>query len=292
MKIGVGITAWNRPQYFSQMVASLERNDTSDTEFHLFQDGVNCRYTGEPQCTEESVRDSLDVFKNSKLPKKFVHAWPDNVSIAINQYETMKFLRENYEYFIFMEDDIVLSKNFMPLMKVALEQFKDHAEVASISPGFRMLCSSDSESAKRYLDKMVFSEGHFWVEGCWSHKWERVEKEFMPYYKLITANPYRKKELVERQIKRLFLDGGRSMMHVSQDQGKDWAIWRTGLKRLRMMINRATGIGDIGFHNTPSNVAAAEAGLRHYDGSDWHNLILSPKEELDIKEFKIYDYGS
>ena len=274
MKLGVGIISWNRPDYLKQSIKSLEKNDLSDTHFHLFQDGFVCKFTDKVVAEAEDISCSIKLFHDSKLPNKNYHIREKNVSVAINQFEAMQTLYKNYKYFIFIENDTIVSPHFILIMKRLLKQFEHDKRVACISPGLKLLCKEDK--VKENLDRVIFKKGHFWAEGCWAEKWKIIEKEYMAYYNIVKDKPYRKRN--EREIKQLFSNSGIKMLTTSQDNGKDWAIIKTGMKRARLVVNRATGIGDYGIHSTPAKLKATRDG---------HNKIYAFDKELKIEKFRL-----
>ena len=274
MRVAVGIIAWNRPQYLEQLIKTLETNDCSKIDFHLFQDGAVCEFTGDKLTEPDKITESVRVFKESKLPNKHYHIRDKNVSVAINQFEAMKTLYENYPRFIFLENDVIVSPNFITIMKKLLEQYEKDKRVACISPNFRLFCKK--EEVEQNIDKLTFFNGHFWAEACWSEKWKIIEKEYMAYYNLVKDKPYKKRN--GGAIRSLFNGSGIKTPATSQDGGKDWAITKTGMKRARLVVNRATGIGDYGVHNTPEKLKRM---------SDGHNKIYSFEEELKIEKFRL-----
>ena len=153
MKIGVGIISWNRAQYLKQLVDSLENNNLSDCDFHLFQDGSRCKFTGNIVANPKDISNSIKVFYDSKLPNKKYHIREKNVSVAINQFEAMNFLSLHYDKFIFLENDVVVSPNFIVVMKKVLDQFENDKRVACISPSFRLYCKPNK--IKENLDRLA-----------------------------------------------------------------------------------------------------------------------------------------
>jgi len=273
-KIGVGIISWNRPCYLKQLIETLEANDCSEVNFHLFQDGAVCKFTGNKLTDSNKIIESIKVFHDSQLPNKHYHIKDKNVANAILQFEAMRTLYKNYSHFIFLENDVIVSPNFIVVMRKLLNQFEKDKRVACISPGLRLFCKQNK--VKENLDKLVFKRGHFWAEGCWAKKWKIIEKEYMDYYNIVKDRSYRKRNA--GAIKRLFGNSGIKMLTTSQDNGKDWAIIKTGMKRARLVVNRATGIGDYGIHSTPAKLKQSKDG---------HNKIYDFKEELDIKKFRL-----
>ena len=274
MKIGVGIISWNRPQYLKELLESLEKNVLDDLEFHLFQDGHICKFTGVVKTKKKLIEDSVKLFKKSKLPNKEVHMQEKNVSAAINQFEAMRFLMKNYEQFIFLENDVIVSKNFLSLMKRVLLQFKDDERIACISPGFKLMCYPDD--IDYFANKLMLADGHFWAEACWSKKWKVVEDEYMAYYDIVKGRPYNQRNDIE--INSLFKRSGIKRSATSQDNGKDWAILKSGMRRARFIVNRATGIGDYGIHSTPAKLKKMQDG---------HNPIYEFDKEIEFESFEI-----
>lgn len=274
MKIGIGIISWNRPHYLKELIKSLETNVLDDLDFHLFQDGNICKFTGVEKTQDSLIKESVKLFEKSKLPNKKLHMQEKNVSVAINQFEAMRFLMKNYEQFIFLENDIIVSKNFIELMKRVLLQYENDGQIACISPGFRCKCYKGDIDF--FANKLMLTDGHFWAEACWSKKWKLVEDEFMAYYNIVQNRPYNQRD--DAQIKALFTRSGIKRSATSQDNGKDWAILKSGMRRARFIVNRATGIGDYGIHSTPEKMKKM---------GDGHNAIHEFKGEVEFPSFKI-----
>lgn len=274
MALGIGIISWNRPRYLKELLNSLEKNDLTNTESHLFQDGAVCKFTNIELANPHDILKSLNIFTDANLPNKRIHLQDKNVSVAINQFEATQILSTHYKQFIFLENDVIVSPNFVTIMKKLLHQFAEDKRVACISPGFRPLCKEDV--IDKNWDKLVFSAGHFWAEACWSDKWKVIEKELLPYYNIVKKAPYRKRN--DKGINTLFANSGTKMPATSQDNAKDWAIMKTNMKRARLVVNRATGIGDYGVHSTPEKLKKL---------LDGHNKVYHSDKELEIKEFRL-----
>ena len=121
MKLRIRIISFNRPDYLKQLIKSLEKNDFSDTCFHLFQDGFICKFTDKKVAKPKDIGDSIKIFYSSKFPNKNYHIRDKNVSVAINQFEAMQVLCKNYKYFIFIENDVIVSPYFVSIMKKLLK---------------------------------------------------------------------------------------------------------------------------------------------------------------------------
>lgn len=274
MKIGIGLIAWDRPHYFKKTIASLEANNLSGLDFHLFQDGDICKFTGNRVAEEKHIKENINIFRVSNLPNKQLH-WRDlNVCIAINHYEAMTYLSHLYDYFIIIEEDVIFSPNYFVLIKKALKQFEGDKKISSVSPSFRLSCKP--KEIPNNLDKLIPDGGHMWAEAFWSKKWREIEKHYIQFYNIVKDTPYRKRN--SAKIFELFKKTKTPMSTSSRDNGMDWAIKIAGMQRVRFVVNRATGIGDYGFHGTPEK-------LRKF--GDGHNKIYHPDEELKIEKFEI-----
>lgn len=282
MKIGIGIASWNRPYYLKKVLSALVKNDLSDTEFHLFQDGAICRFTGERLTDDNLVKENIDIFKKSSLPRRQIHWRQENVSVAINQFEAMRFLSRAYDYFIFTDDDVIVSPNYIALARKLFKQFEKDKKIACISPNFRLFC--DNEQVDKSIDKLAIFGGHFWLEAFWSEKWKKIEKYYLMYYNIVKNFEYRHPHLYEDKVRLLYKKSGYPSETTSADKAKEWAIKMAGMIRLRLVVNRATGIGKYGFHSHPKDTVLESENKYN---EDWDNKIYCSDKELNIKKFKI-----
>lgn len=256
--IALTIACWNRPQYFQQLMSSLEANilELENVDIHLFVDGGIDKFTGEPVADKQKIQENISIFQKAILPNKTLHARSLNVSIAIHQFEMMQMLTSVYDKIIFLEDDVVVSPNFVGVMKCLLKQYEKDPKIFSISSGFKPLCKP--EDVEGHKDKLKLSEGHFWAEAMWSEKWRKIVPLLEKYMEIVSEKPYKQRD--HQRIKNLFSTTGRAMPATSQDNAKDWAIYLSGMKRARLIVNRSTGIGDEGFHSTKEKLAHSGDG--------------------------------
>lgn len=271
--IGIAVLAWNRPDYLRATLQALAKNNLDDTEIHLFLDGHICKFTGN-EITDKTLVDGAEAVFKKVFPDGTVHRRKHNVSIAINQYDAMRYMCDNYKSFLFTEDDVVVSPHWLDIVRVLRTQYANNSEVACISPSFRLYC--DTGDKEKHEDKLIVTGGHFWNELIWSEKWREVTHWFDQYYQHTKDRPYKQRN--HGAIHSLFREYDYDSSVTSQDAGKDWAIKASGKKRLRLVVNRATGIGDYGYHSTPDKLK------KFMDG---HNDIWVSDSELKIKKFAL-----
>lgn len=247
-KIGIGLISFDRHHYFKRLVASLEgQTNLSDVDFHLFQEGSVNKFSRRVAALQGKLDRSISVFDNSKLPNKTKHIQQHHVGTAINQFEAVEYLAKNYEYFMVIEDDVVLSRHYIQLMRVLFGQYLPHDDVFSVSLGFVRHCKP--YEIGNNLDKMIYKNTHWWAEGWYSKNWEKVRKYFLYYYQFVQNCDYKQRPAAK--ITRMFNSHGFYIPQTSQDAGKDFALYKSGMRRIVTTVNRGLSIGERGTHFKP-----------------------------------------
>jgi len=250
MTIGVGIIAFNRPQYLRRLLASLEmQTDLSGCDFHMFLDGAVNPVSGNRYAEQKDIDACARLFEHARLPNRTIHRQERNVNIGIASLEATDTLASTYERIMQLEDDVVLSPDWFRLARLLYDELEMHPDVYSFSPGFRR-AGAHSEDATN-LGRIAYSWHHMWCECFTADRWERIRPEYMEYHAYIVKPDY-----LERPdgIVRKFFDGLGGMppdLACSQDGGREMAIRRNGMCRAQCAVNRALGIGKYGIHFTP-----------------------------------------
>lgn len=246
MKLGCALISFNRPHYFSQVVDSLEQQtQLDDTDFHLFLDGSINKFSKVRHSKDNLIRESEATFDNSNLPNKTKHVRKENVGNGIQQFEAVEFMSRNYDYFMIIEDDIVLSKHYLRLIRLLIPEIK--GDVFSANLNSRRLC--DKKDIQKHLRDYTYSNTHWFAE-CWSAKqWEKVKPDYLKYYRHIKSCDYSRRP--HGNIRRLFKRNKLNIPQTSQDAGKDFALFRNKMRRITTMVNRGFYIGSQGMHFRP-----------------------------------------
>ena len=247
--LGVGILAFNRPQYLRRLVASLEmQTDLCDCEFHLFLDGAVNQASGKRRAEQKDIDACGRLFERARLPNKHIHRREHNVNIGSASLEATDMLASNYERIMQLEDDLVLSPDWFHLARILYEELEEHPDVYSFSPGFRRAGTHADDAAN--LGRIVYAWHHMWCECFTADRWRRIRDYYMEFHAYIVGEDY-----IERagDPVRDFFDGlgMREDLACSQDGGREMAIRRSGMCRARCAVNRALGIGKQGIHFTP-----------------------------------------
>lgn len=252
MTLGVALISFNRSDYFSKLIKSLEKQvDCGVLDFHLFQDGAVNKFSHVLKTDPNRCQKCVDVFDDSSLLNKTKHIHKLNVGNAINQFEAIEFMSDHYDYFLVIEDDVILSKFYFRLIRLLIEQYLDRSDVFSVALNFKRMCRKTEVLDN--LDKVGYDlhdvgsiSLHWWAECFSSKKWKMVRPHFLKYYKLVENIDYQKRPRPE--IQALFASGGLNIAQTSQDAGKDFAVKQAGLKRVNSVVNRGFYIGERGMH--------------------------------------------
>jgi hypothetical protein len=255
MTLGIGLISFNRSQYFKQTIKSLESQvDAGEVDYHLFQDGAVNKFSHALKSKPELIEQSVRVFDRANLTRKVKHISEMNIGNAINQFRAVEFMSQYYDYFLIIEDDVILSKYYLKLIRVMIDQFMSESDVFSVALNFKRMC--DKNEIDKNLNKAGYDlhfQGakslHWWAE-CWSSdKWKIARPYFLEYLEFVKNCDYTKRS--RKEILRFFHSKGHHVPQSSQDAGKDYALKRAGLKRVNTIVNRGFYIGQRGLHFNP-----------------------------------------
>lgn len=268
MTLGIAITAYNHPHYLREMLRTLAANDLSGCDVHLWQDGPHT-----PDMAQ-AVEQSVAAFESAALPGAVVHRNEHNLCCAGQRYQIMPWMAARYPWFICADNDIALGRWAIRHMRTLFGQFEADATVGSISPGCKLL----REPPERYKASVMVSGGHFWCEGWWSEKWERLWPWYEQYYAIMGRRDYRRLIPQDPEINAWAAGIGSRYRGPSSDEALARMLEMGGMSRLRMVVNRATGTGDHGLHMTPALMAELGAG---------HQPIYEWDDEEGIDRFEV-----
>lgn len=246
-KIGVAIISFNRPKYLSRVINSLEQQSyLENTKFHLFQDGFKNIFSGKIKAKREEIEQSIAFFKSSNLDKGgSIFRVDENVGNGRNQYIANEIMSSLYDYFLVVEDDVLLSPDYLRLCRVLIDQFGGRSDLHSFNLNFKKL----REPSAKSLNKVIFGETHWWAECYISRQWKIAKEYFKDYFRLIEEVDY--SDIPREKIQELFKKHNFNKTQCSQDAGKDFALFKAKFKRITAVVNRGYYIGQQGIHFTP-----------------------------------------
>jgi len=174
----VVLFAYRRPDHLKRALASLSANPAAQaTSLTIYCDGPK-----NPADTQ-SVEQTRAVAKTAKGFKELtVIERVENLGLAESVISGVTEALETSENVIVMEDDLVVSTDFLDYMNQALELYKDNEEVISIH-GYMYAVPAT-------LPQTVFLKGaDCWGWATWRRGWEIFEPDSQKLLKQLDAAP-------------------------------------------------------------------------------------------------------
>lgn len=257
-KTAICFISFNRPEYFAQCIAALlTQRNAPPVDWYLFQDGA-VHESGFKVTTPDLIRKCVSIFEAAPLPGyKELVLRPSNFGIARNQWEAFEylFMTKGYEHIIVVEDDLVVSTDWLRLTHVLLDQFRDNKRIATVQAS----CTGGWDGALgekvRYNTAMCIGKPHWWGTAIWKDRWEIIRVTYKEYYDFVKKYVYHVRD--HQAIRKWYRDVWRMNEDItSQDRAKDWSCFKNGMTRAFTRVNRARYIGVHGVHANPGNFAA------------------------------------
>jgi hypothetical protein len=250
-KIALAIFSFNRPEYLEPVLKSIESNNNiSDIDFYFFQDGYINKFSKKIKTEKELIEKCILIWEKSKIPNKTLVKQEYNVGIGISQFEAKVLLFEEmgYEEVMLFEDDLILSKNYIRLLRILLDQFKYEKSVGIVMcHGSEKRLESKDKAEKLYILRP--GDIHMWGWAMWKDRWLKIKPDFLKYYKFIEKIDYKKRPTWE--IINFYKKEGINLGYSSQDGAIHYSIFKNGLLIINTQVNRGKYIGEKGEHMTP-----------------------------------------
>lgn len=170
----VAVFCYNRCKELERMIKSLKSNVYAiDSELYIFCDGSK---TAEDKKYVEQVRGYVREIRGFKS----IHIEENrtNRGLAASIILGVSKILERYDRVIVIEDDLILSTNFLSWMNQALNFYASNEQIFSIS-GFS---PSVIRKGDKYLyDAFFTKKAHSWGWATWKDRWKRVDWNVMDW---------------------------------------------------------------------------------------------------------------
>lgn len=237
MRLACVIFCFDRPQYLSQTLASIESQTIRGAFDWFFM--VDGHIVGDDIVGDEKGRNEvLKTIVESELPKEEVFIAQHNKGMGKQKL----FAHELFEYYdkvVFFEDDMILSRHYLEVLMHLYEKYGNHMITA---------CDRNND-----VDEEDFSVGRLDAVGNWNtHFWgylldktghEAVYEPLKDYCEIVGDN-YRNRPA--NAIRNKF-----GVTCTSHDGILEKFLKIEGIDRLTTKIPRARYIGEWGMHCTP-----------------------------------------
>lgn len=247
----LAVFAYNRKDKIERCLSTVSKcKEIEETDLHIFSDGP--KNDADVTAVKE-VRDYLYTFKEqAHFYRVFIYSSDKNKGLAKSIIEGVTQVIENYGKIIVLEDDLIVSDDFLHYMNNGLDFYKEYKRYGSINA-----YSYPIKSLRKYnKDIYVTRKGDCWGWGTWKDRWECVDWDVTDFHKYI-HNPI-------ARIRFESLEAGLDEMLVLQQEGKSssWAVrWvyslhKRGLWSVYPAKSRVTNIGMDGSGENSENTDA------------------------------------
>lgn len=231
----ITITAWRRPSYFLQMLNSLSKCDNSENTIIFVS--IDGGYPIEQEKMVEIGRkfsDKLNI--NFKI-------FENNIGCAANTWYSLRSgFNLNVDFVIHLEDDVIVSNDFLIFIKKMDEKYKDNKEIFNVSSYSRDCNDKDLTFCKLNLNttnlRSKFTSSGPW--GIWRDRWNEIKDNWFGIHWNSQGLALAQQDKVP--------EGEEFLKLVNKDFHGSWAwpmnkYWRKGRKEVYPIVSRCQNIG-------------------------------------------------
>lgn len=265
---------YKRLDVLTKSIESLKNNpQASYCDLHIFSDGPKGESDKAEVCRVRSFIKTVKGFKSV-----VIHESEVNKGLAKSIIEGVSKILEISDSVIVLEDDLVVSDNFLSFMNQALRCFAGDAKVFSVA-GYTY--PIELPDADYYVTMRASSNG--W--GTWRDRWERVDWKVVDY-------PLLRQRRNRRDFNKMGSDLSRMLKRQMKGKINSWAIrWTFQQYREQTLTIYPTisKVINIGFGDGATHTRNGASRL-------WTKLDVSGKQVfdfnsgLDLKEFYLNQF--
>ncbi len=311
-KIGVCVTAYNRPTYFRQTLAAFELNPESESlPFFFILDGG-------PKATQF---ENKELIVNSKIKSKEIIYRDRNYGCGRNIIDARRFMFDwcGFEIVFFFEDDLIVSSSYFSVLKNIYNWSRRFQNIGVVQGWNKCLLTYEekiplAKHIKELPGPIAGSGADLWGWVLHKDAWRSIKPILYAFEKLFLKNidycardhktirswlistipplliekkcpvlqdPNKQCPRMHKNIPRYGLPADLSILtsnYSSQDAVTLLALAITGYKRLATTVNRVIYIGADGVHFFPA--------LWKSLGYDQMHLDEMPEDAL-IQDFEL-----
>lgn len=250
--------------------------ECKDSELYVFMD--EARNDDEAKAVERVRRlfDNLQGFKKVNLfPARM------NKGMANSVIDGVTKVLQEHDDIIVLEDDLVVSPDFLQFMNAALKTYKDRSDIWSISGYTPRLQELEGDGRNGVF---VVPRAQCWGWATWRDRWETVDWEVSDFSRLAQSKELRKE----------FDKGGNDLFRTLEMERREriesWAVrWAyAAAKQSRWTVNpMQSKVQNIGLKSSESHVGWHDE--RHNVELHGNATVIDPDVRADetlVKAFK------
>ena len=209
----LALFAYNRPTHTERVVASLLKNRlASETELFVYSDGPRRPEDAPLVDRVRKILHSITGFKSVQIIEQ-----GRNLGLANSVISGVSEVVQRYGKVIVVEDDLLLSPNFLTFMNTVLDFYSPFEKVYSVT-GFSYPAGAIHIPKDYSYDVYLSYRCMSWGWATWIDRWQTVD------WKVTSFEPF----LRDRKSQKLFNQGGEDLSDMLKLQmiGKidSWAI--------------------------------------------------------------------
>lgn len=200
----VVVFAYNRPHHLQSTLDALNDNKLAgESELFVFVDGAKNEQDREK--VEETRKVLRDFEAKSRFKSVEITASDRNKGLANSVISGVTKVLEKQESVIVLEDDLVVSTDFLQYMNDCLAYYRDDERIGAIS-GY----TPEFETPSTYRHDLFLSKrGNSWGWATWRNVWEKTDWEVSDFdtfmknrksRKQFAATQYRAVEMLREQM--------------------------------------------------------------------------------------------
>jgi hypothetical protein len=246
-RLPIAILSFDRPDYLQRVLLSLRPQVSEENRIWLFQDGAWNRYSKQQKAEPGKIDACIKIFRNI-IPWGIVRRSKHNIGIAEN-YERAEqeiFGRLGATEGLFLEDDLVLSPNYLAVIRMLLDLAHRDPRISYVS-AYGNFWADPAAQMARARDLIHMHENWGWAQtrDAW-----RAERAFRSqYFALVRGKDYVQRD--NDAIVRFYRERGWHTKITGQDGSRWIASLELGRVRLTTFPCHALYIGRTGIHGTP-----------------------------------------
>ena len=163
---GIAIFAYNRPKHFHDCLTALANNEIFENfKCHIYLDGPK---NDQDLRAQEQIKNMVNDFQKS-FTNLTLHLSETNHGLRKSLIEGISEVLNEFSSIVVVEDDLVVSPDFLNFMLLQLNQYRDKSEVGSIT-GYK-----ENIFPPFYKGDTVLSARHScWGWATWRDRWQQV----------------------------------------------------------------------------------------------------------------------
>lgn len=206
----IAIFAYNRLNHLQQTIESLQKNKLAcKSELYIFSDAAKNKSEIEKV---EKLR--TYIYKIEGFKKVYIIERNTNFGLAKSIITGVTDIINKYNKIIVLEDDLIVSNDFIEYMNTALEFYQNNENIFSISAYSGAIDIPKNYSNDIFLLKRINS----WGWASWGNRWQTVDWE-MNYFK-----DFIKDKKQRKQFNKSGLDLSIMLLKQYQKKINSWAI--------------------------------------------------------------------